>query len=317
MTTTARPVLLLLSCLLPALPVSARIVDRIVAVVNHEVITLSELEEALRSQRLALATPQTTPGQVETRRLVLDRLIEERLIAQEAERRGFRATERDVDLAIEEVKRQNRLTQEDLLAALQNEGITMEAYRKSLHGQILRNRVLVREMGSPKIDERQITTYYEEHKSQFAEVDEARVAMIFLPLPEDGGVEAARAMRERARQIYGRAVQGENFHALARQHSRGPAAEDGGDVGFVRIQDLDPLIARVTVTLRDGQVSEPLEGPGGITILKLIEKRGLRARPLAEVRERVRQLLIQEDQARQYREFMRRLRETAAIDIKL
>ena len=163
----------------------AEVIDRVMAVVNGKVITLSELTE--REAPLAKQATETFSGSEREKRLadiskkVLDSLIEDLLLEREAERLGMKVSERDIDDAIEDVKKQNSLDDAGLKIALKKEGLTYEGYRSQIKNQIEKSRVIGQQVRSKvNVTEKDLADYYERNRRIFLRDEEVKISRHFM-----------------------------------------------------------------------------------------------------------------------------------------
>ncbi|RLC21768.1 MAG: hypothetical protein DRH56_09270 [Deltaproteobacteria bacterium] len=288
-------------------PARAEVCDRIVAVVNNDVITLIELNKRIRS--LTGVDPAELKSQnekkyMETRRRVLDSLINEKITLAKITELGINVTPGEVDASIERIKRNNGLTDEDLRAALKKEGITYEAYREKIKTQLQKIQLLNFAVKSKIIvREEEIKKYYETHLKDFTTEERVHLAIILLKPGPSGEKNAA--------EILERIQKGEDFTALAKEFSVGPGAKDGGDMGFFRISQLDPEMRKITRQMSPGEVKGPIHRGSALQIVKLMERRKKRVKPLAEARDAIFDILYQEEVNREYSSWIKGLRDKA------
>ncbi len=301
---------------------SAEIVDRVLAVVGDEVVTLYDVEQegaALFSQ-IELSSP---PGEkdarlYEARKRVVERLVEDLLLLAEARRMGLAVRDDEVDSAIERVKAENGISQEELLKALEMEGVTYGGYREKMKDRILRAKLIDRRVRSGiEVSDDDIRMYYERNRDDFKIDEEVRVRHILFLIPRDAGEEALRKVRMRAMEVLHRAREGEDFAELARIYSEGPSAPEGGDLGFFRREDMVREFSDAAFALKDGEVSGLVRTPFGLHIIKMIERRGGIPRPLDEVKDEIRSRIYGEEVEKGIGELVRKLKERAEVEIRL
>jgi peptidyl-prolyl cis-trans isomerase SurA len=318
----------LVSCILAAslllFPEGTRgeIVERIVAVVNNDVITLSELEEA--SKRLIEQVQQSSlPAEREekeqkARRAVLDQLIENKLLEQEIKNKKVEVSERDIDAAIEQILRQNQVNENELKEILAKDGITLSTYRRRLHDDIGKMRLINREIKSKiVIKEEDLRNKYQDTLARFTEPAEVKVQQIFFVVPRLATEEKIAAIRKEALSILERARSGEDFAELAEKYSQGPEAREGGVLGFFKHNELRPELEESAFKLQVGEVSGLIKSPEGLHILRVLERKGGEPKPFAEVQNQVRDEMMQAESERQFQEWMKALKAKAYIEIRL
>jgi peptidyl-prolyl cis-trans isomerase SurA len=313
--------LALLAGLVLTLPPSrAEVVDRIIAYVNDDIITLSELNErtnafvAARRQNPFLREEEQSLEEI--RRNMLDLLINERLAAQEISRLKISVSDEDVDASIGSIMQENRLTPETLEAELRKEGKTVEDLRKKIKAGMEQTKLVNREVRSKTvITDEMIQAYYEDHIEEFERKQRWRIQDIYLPFTPTDTPEERTHLRKVAKQILERLRTGGDFSSLAKRYSQGPGAEAGGDLGFFSRGELEPVLEAAIEALNPGQVSPDIETTRGIHIIKLTEVDKAPAKPLDEVEETIRGLLYRREVEFRYREWLSGLRERSYVRI--
>ena len=298
--------------------VSGEICNRVVALVNNDIITLYELNNKIRTltgfKPVSLKT-QDQNNFIQTRRKILDILIDEKLTKDKIQELGISVTPKEVDDAIEMVKKNNSLTHEDLVAALKKQGINYESYRENLKTELERMRLINFEVKSNIIiREEEITAYYNAHKTKFNTEEQVRLAIIFLKqdLPSD---EEGKSLIDKAEGIINRINNGEDFGELAKKISQGPGALEGGNLGFFKISGLDSELRKVIDNLSEGEVSDPIIMPSGIQIIKVIEKQEKRSKLDDESKDAVYRILYKEEVNKRYSSWVKELKEKSYTKI--
>jgi len=301
-------------------PSRAEVVDRIIAYVNDDIITLSELNEranafvAARRQNPFLREKEQSLEEI--RRTMLDLLINERLAAQEISRLKISVSDEEVDETIDRVMRENHLTQETLEAELRKEGKTVEDLRKQIKASMEQTKLVNREVRSKTvITDEMIQAYYEDHKEEFERKERWRIQDIYLPFTPTDSPEERTHLRKVAKQILERLRTEGNFSSLAKRYSQGPGAEAGGDLGFFSEGELEPVLEAAIEALNPGEVSPDIETTRGIHIIKLTEVDKAPAKPLEEVEGTIRGLLYRREVDFRYREWLSGLRERSYVKI--
>lgn len=299
--------------------VYAEISNRVVAIVNNEVITLYELNSKIKE--LTGLEPgdleiKDKKRYLETRRKVLDLLIEQKIANEKIRELGIKLNPQEVDGTIEKIKEQNQLTHEDLIASLKKQGISYESYREIVKQDLERVQLINLEVKSKIIiREEKVSEYYNEHKDKFTTQEKVHLAAIFLNQKNGSDQEEALALRQKAQHILDRLKLGEDFGQLAREFSSGPGAGERGDLGFFRTKELDPLLLEAIKGLSRGSVSEPIITPSGIRIVKVLEKQEGRIKPFEEVKDAIYGLLYREEVNRRYSSWIKELKEKAYTKI--
>ena len=267
--------------------------DRIVAVVNDEVITLHELQ-----MRLDLAVTQLRkqgtplPPRDELERQMLDRLIMDKVQLQHARDSGMRIDDSQLEQALQRIAANNKMSLAKFRDALQKDGIAFAKFREDIREEMTIARVREREVNDKiVISEGEIDNYLSGDSTAGNSAEEYEVAHILLRAPESASPEQIQKLKVKAEQVYERAKQGEDFAQLAATYSDAPDALKGGGLGVRPLNRLPALFAEVVVKLKDGEVGPLLRSPNGFHLVKLVAKRGGAALPPVE-QTHVRHILI-------------------------
>jgi len=236
------PCVLVCSILVPN-GIDAEIIERIVAVVNEDIITLSELKNIslpylarMKAKYSATYGPEEI---IETERQILNQLIDEKLVNQEADRLKIEITEKEVALASKDVRERSQLTEEQFEQALAEDGMTIESYRKQLRDEMKKMRLMDQEIKAKvHVTKKEIDEYYKKHKSEYNTPPEVRLQQILLIIPAESTPQVVEQVRERAEQILTAIQQGEDFNAMVKRYSQDSSAATGGDMGVFRQGEL-------------------------------------------------------------------------------
>ncbi|MBI5664360.1 MAG: peptidylprolyl isomerase [Nitrospirae bacterium] len=294
------------------------LLDRIVATVNNEVITWSELMNVIiidERQSLGGLSGEAREKKIkEAQRPVLNNLIEMKLQLQEAGKMALDVNVSEIDGAIQDIRTKYNLSEEMLINSLKAEGLTQEDYRARLADQILLQKVInyaVR--NNIVVSDKEIEQYYDHNKGEFDTEEKIRISQIFIALPRDSsGKEAAEA---KAREIAQKIKSGENFAKLAGEFSEDPSRAFGGDLGYISRGSAMKEIEDAAAVLKKGEVSSPFWSPAGLHIIKLEDR--IEGGGLDKVRNKIREALLQKAFEGRYRDWKAGLREKAFIEIKL
>ncbi len=272
-----RHLLLSALCLLPCWQptLAAEPIDRIVAVVNDEVITESELNLRLEevSRRIAQQKIQAPPENV-LKKQVLERTILEHLQLQMAQLTGIKAGDDKVDAALRNISEQNRISLSELYKTVAQEGMSQNAFREQIRNQIVIQQLVEREIGN------RITVSDSEVENFLANSEnldggtEYELSHILISLPETATPEVVQQTRDGAEKILQTLRQGGAFEQAAIANSQGDNALEGGKLGWKKTGQLPTLFVNALKTMQPGDVSDVLRSPGGLHILKLHAKRG-------------------------------------------
>jgi len=270
-------VALLLACAAPPAPAQrAALVDRIVAVVNKEVITASELterigfaERQLRRQSIAL------PERALLERQMLERLILDKAQMQLAADTGLRVDELQLDRAVQRIAESNNVTLAEFRRRLEADGMPFDKFRADVRQQILLQRLREREVEDRvQVGESEIDIFMEENKAAAAGAQEYNVAHVLVRIPEQAGPERIAQARARAEKALADALAGGDFARIAASTSDAGDALQGGALGWRSLSRMPELFADALKTMKAGDVSAVLRSPAGFHVVKLIELRG-------------------------------------------
>ena len=301
------------------LPVSAEICNRIVAAVNNEIITLYELNG--RMKKLTGKDPydlerQDKTGFIEARRNILDLLVDEKISHDKAMELGIKISSKEVDATIEQIKARSNWTHEDMISGLKKQGIAYEQYRNNLKKEMEQMRLVDFEVKSKIIiRDETVKEYYDDHIDEFKSEDKIRLAIILLVKDDSTPHDESLTLSQEAEQLVSRLENGEDFAVLALKFSKGPGAEDGGDIGFIQTSQLDPTLKIIIDNMNVGDISRPMVTPAGIQIIKLLEKQEKGVKTLEEVKGHIYDALYSEEINKRFEAWIKELRETAFIKI--
>ena len=293
----------------------AEVANRIVAIVNNEIITYRELEKALKE--MAPQVPQKNNPEVQKQ--VLFQLVDQKIVDNQVKRMGIAISKEEVEMSIKRLRKEQRLErQEDFTAALAREGITEEDLRNRTREQIQRFRLVSREVQNKiVISEAQLKEYYQNNKERFQLTDGVHLALISLPVSPDRSSEEALKQKEKAEMILERLKKGESFGEMAKAYSQDPSASAGGDLGIIPLKELSSSLREIVSQLKPGEFSPVLENPDGWQLIQLINFQEGKASTFEEVKDRIQDQLFQEEIDKRFTQFIQKLRERSYIQILL
>lgn len=300
---------------------SAEVVDRIVAVVNDDIIRLRELNRAvlpLEKQIYQKGYPLAKEVEeiYKIRMEVLNNLIDEKLADQEIKNSGIFVEDDEVDSAIEQIKAMNYYSDEDLRMALTANDVNMDEYREEIRSQILRNKLVNIKIKSKIIvTPSDIAAYYDKNPDKYASKKKFMLRNIVIMPSDPMDARSKAAAYETMTDVYRQISEGSPFEDLARTYSQGVNAADGGRLGLFSIDELAANIGDAIKDLQPGEFSEVTETEQGLQIfyVEKIEETGGKA--LGEVEEEIRQRLYEESVNEKFESWIQHLREDAHIKI--
>lgn len=301
--------------LLAALSARAEILERVVARVNGDIITLSEFEAR---QIAAVQAARVGPDNIErflreNNSRILQEAIDELLLVQRAAELGMASGLSDsyIDTVVEGIKKDNKIESDQALVdQLRLEGMSVNDLKRSIRRSILRRHVLQTEIESRiTVTELEARAEYEAHQEQFTSPEGVRLSELLVQGPD---------ALSRATQLLERIRSGEDFATLAREQSSAPSATGGGDLGRIARRDLAADLEQQAYALAPGEVSEPLATAGGdYRLVKLVERYEASTTSFEAVRPKVIEALREQRLVGEYDRYMTQLREPAAIDVRV
>ncbi len=255
---------------------AARNGDYIVAVVNSEPLTNSEVQKAVQKILQQLAQQRRpAPDKTEALNYALESLINEKAQLQLARETGIRVDAVAIDQAEQSVAQQNKFTLQQLYQSLQAEGITLAQFRESLRNQITLSRLREREVDAKvRVSDLEVNQFQTEQANS-ASALEINIAHILVAVPDNATPEQLAALQARAQAALARARAGEDFAALAREFSDAPDRSNGGQLGLRAAERYPTLFVEATQSQSEGAVPEVVKSGAGFHVLKLLEKRAV------------------------------------------
>lgn len=300
----------------------AKTIERIVAVVNDEIILDTEVEMATLPMLRAQPDLESAEGRKAfdgVKRKALDDLIETRLVIQQAAELKLSVTQEEVDRAIEEVKRQNNLDDATFNEALKQQGFQPETYRKNLRRQILGLKVINSAVRSRiSISDEEVKAFYNQNARQLQGQSNAHLRQILIGLSADAPEAEVERRRKVAVTVVELARQGKSFVELAKAYSDDEVTKgDGGDLGWVGPGVLQEALEQEVAGMDQGDVRGPIRTARGWHIIQLVERKAADLRPLEEVKEQIRKQLYDQQVEKATKAFINELKKKAHIDIRL
>jgi peptidyl-prolyl cis-trans isomerase SurA len=303
-----------LSLLALAAAAPAEIVERVVAKVNGDIVTLSEFQ-ARQVAAVQSAGIDTESGVERFLRdnnaRILQEAVDDLLLVQKAADEGMRLRPEYVKEIVDGIKKENNIaSDEDLQAQLRKEGMSLDELKRNIERSVLRRQLLSRELEARiAVEEAEVRAYYDAHRADYDRPGSLHLQEIVVKT-QSGSVALARDLVRRARA-------GEDFAELARAYSSSATKAAGGDLGRISKGDLTPDIEKAAFALPAGGVSDPLPTPDGFRILKVVEKTEGAPVPYEEVKAEILKRLSAEKTAREYEAYLEGLRKDAIIDIRV
>jgi len=329
------PLLLLISGALAA--VADTVIEEIVARINSDIITRSELErgrEQFLNELKDRYGAQANQKIADREKDVLRDLIDQQLLVQKGKELGMTG-DTEVIKRLDEMRKQMNLeSMEDLEKAAQEQGVSFEDFKQNLRNQIVTQQVISKEVGSKlQITEEEKSKFYEEHKAELERPEQVRLSEILVstaPKPQQPAAEnkttenpPASATEEdiataeqKARELLESIRKGASFEDVAKKSSDGPTAAQGGDLGYFQRGKLAKELEDKTFAMKVGELSEVIRTKQGFIILKVSEHQQAGVPSLKEIEPRVMEAIYLKKLEPALRAYLTKLREEAYIDIK-
>ena len=296
-------------------------IERIVAKVNQEIITLSTLQDFVFEEVKSLR--EKSKGEELKRQIrdielrALDILIERLLMLQRAKALKLKVEDKDLESAIELVMARNRLNAQTFRRFLKVQGSTLEEYRKRMREQILMRRTESIEVNiRVAVSAEEIAEFYNTHLEDYRKGEARKVQQLFFPVKAGSLPEEVEAQRKKAEEAHRASLQeGADFGELAKGISEGPAAQRSGVLGFVRKGEVFPEFEKALFALASGEASKPVKTRAGFHVLRVMEINPGELTPLEEVSPKIRAQLFKEKRAKRRREWIANLKRSAFLEV--
>ncbi|OGW77688.1 MAG: hypothetical protein A3I73_01940 [Omnitrophica bacterium RIFCSPLOWO2_02_FULL_45_16] len=297
----------------------AEVVDKIVVVVNNEIITQREIDVILSpiygQYRTTYKGEELIRRLEEARELILKQLIEDRLILSEAKKQNIAVEQKEVDAKINELKKKMG-SEGDLENMLNEQNLTLKELSERYKEKIIIRKLIDQKVGAKIIiTPLEVKNFYNAHKDEFLQPEEIKLrAILIKPKNEQEG--GSVKSLELTRDILKRLKEGCDFEGLAKEYSDGPWAGEGGLMGYVKKGDLLPQIEGIVYNLKEGQTSGIIQSQLGYHIFKVEEKRAPRSKEFSEVRQEIEEYLYREKANEKLKGWISSLAKSAYIEFK-
>ena len=290
---------------------AGEVMDRIIAIVNDDIITLKEAEKHVRVEkegRFVSINEYLTNLRLQEK---IDLLIDDVLIRQQAKRLKIDVEEKEVEAIIENIKKQYLIDDAELKQKLKDDNISYEDFKLGLRSNVLKGRLLNRVI-SPEVNvtEQDLRQYYDKHKDEFID-EEYRLQQIFVSGQRPEG-------QKRAAEAYKLLQEGKSFEDVVKDFSDDTkSSAAGGDIGFVKKVDLIPQLREVAGFLAVGVYSSIITTPYGFHILKLVEKKKGETITFEMAKDTINEKVVQEESEKRYKDYIVKLRKGSYIEVKI
>jgi peptidyl-prolyl cis-trans isomerase SurA len=293
------------------------VIEEIVAVVNDEIITLSQFKAEHDDFYQALSAQfkgeEFTKKYAAMKENLLEKMITDLLLLQEAEKMDGINPDEQLRLWLENLKKENNLNSDaELIRALQQQGIDFEEWKKKMRENMMREAVIYSEVrGNVVVDDSETVNYYKLHPEEFTELPEYKLRAIYLSA-EGGNEEEVEAKK---REINEKISSGEDMGSLAAEYSEGPEKDNQGELGSFKKGELEKDLEQAVEKLKVGEMTPWLKVRAGWFLLKLEEKKESRLKSFEEARRKIEEKFFNEKSQKRLEEFLKDLKEKSLIKI--
>ena len=252
------------------------LLDRIIAVVNEEVITRRDLDDRMKVVTIQLKEQGTPAPPVDVlERQVLDRMIYTRVQLQFAKETGLRVDDGQLDSAIGRIAENNKISPAQMRATLEKDGVSFAKFREDIRDEIVMSRLREREVDNKiTVADSEVDNLLKTLQLQDGKTEEFDLSHILIRVPEQVSPEQLRDRRGRAEKALAQISGGADFRQVAASFSEAPDAVQGGAMGWRELTRLPSIFAEAVKTMKPGEVSPILRSPNGLHIVRLNGRRG-------------------------------------------
>ncbi len=305
------------------------VIDRVVAIVGDDVITLSEVNEEGKPLFTRIAE-QVSPSEMSAaieraKEKIVQELIDKKILEHKAAEANIKVTTHDVDSALQRILERNHTTREQFTKQLAEMGLDEQAYRKGIETRILSSKLVNREVRSKIIiPEKEIIDYYDTHYTEQLGEGGYYILQIGCTIKDDSvstdadRKAAMKEARDRAERITQLIRSGHDFKEVAKKYSDLPSAVDGGDIGVFKKEEMAPYMRDVVTKLQPGEISEVIETPAGFQIFQLLSSQEgeiITKVPYKTAQNEIREILYEQKMKKKYDQWIKSIREQTYIKL--
>ncbi len=308
---------LLITNLIPLKTSSAITVDRVLATVGNEVITLADYKQFIKSIIYVTEDADVKENSDIIDEEILNRLIEDRIILQEAKNKGIEVSEKEINAWIDAFKRENELTQEEFEELLMKEKLSIDDYKNIAKKNLVASKLINLAVDSKiVVTDKDIESYYHEHKNKFIKTPKTvEVGAIFLKLKKDASITEITDLKLKALKISYMLKQGASFDILVDEYSDEPLKSQDGKLGEFTEGELISALDKKIFSMEKGEISEPIWFNDGVYILRLIDKKEAIYKPIEEVKVEIYDYLFNQKKEKLFNNWIKSLWETYSVKI--
>jgi len=297
-------------------PAAGEVINRVAAIVNDTIITTYQLDQ--KATEAAAQDPQYSnldaAGQQTFKKKVLELMIEEELITQRAKELNISVSDDEINASIDDVQAQNKLTRLQLIAALEQQGMSFDSYSSNMRSQITRYKLIAKEVQN-KIDVtgQETRRYYEQHSAEYLDAPYVHLSRLTFPLPEGASAGKIATAQAQAEKAHSRLLSGDSVADLLVTYSEA----SGGGMGKIRESNLATEFAAAVAPLKSGEVSDIIKTSDGLFLFKMEERNSGSPKPLEAVQPEIEKILMEKSRDDAFKTWKESLRSSAYIDIRI
>jgi len=298
---------------------SAKLIDRIVAVVNDDIILLSELDESFKPYADRIMASGYSPDEesrtiFNIREEILNQLIDQKLTDQQIKQSKIIVGDDEINSAIERLKEANLFTDEELREMLKAEGLTMEEYQEQIKDQILRAKLVNFEIKSKiVITKEDIESYYKSHSDKYGKIKKYRLSNIIMKVPSFASKEEKLGVLEKMEIVLTELKAGKPFDIIAGTYSESSYVSDEGGLGLFELKELSPNIQEAIKDMKAGEFTPVLDTDQGYQIFYVQEIVNVPGKSLEEASPEIEDMLYKEIVDKKFRSWIDELRKRSHI----
>ena len=303
----------------PAISPHGVVVEDVVARINDQIISRSDVERSAEQLQQEIAQNKLSAGDAMiAQRDMLRDMIDEQLLLSKAKELGLNV-DADVVRKLDEIRKQNKMESlDDLEKAAKDQGYNYEDFKAQIRNGILKQRVVSEEVGRKiQLSESEENKYYTEHQKEFEQPEQEKLSEILVPLPENASADAVAQAEKKANEIKTKVMQGGDFAALAKQYSGGSTAAQGGDLGVYKKGGgtLPQVFEDQTFNLKAGESTQPVRTRQGFVILKVTDHTNAGPAPLKDVEPQIQEAIYMNAMQPALRKYLTQLREDSYVEL--
>ena len=302
----------------PAKTPNGTVVEDVVARINDQIISRSDVERAEQNLEQEAAQQNMPPSELMAKQKdMLRDMIDQQLLLSKAKEMGLNA-DADVIRRLDEIRKQYKMSSmDDLEKAARQQGVSFEDFKAQIRDQTLTQQVVRDEVGRHlQMTQSDEAKFYNEHKKEFEQPEQVQLSEILVPLPENATPAEIVQAERKANDLKSQLTQGADFASLAKKNSGGPTAAQGGELGLFKRGALAKVLEDQTFDLKAGETTQPIRTRQGFVILKVTDHIAAGPAPLKQVEPQVQEAMYMQEMQPALRAYLSKLRDQAYIDIQ-